>query len=741
MILINTRTRQPSDFFEEQRPPYAILSHTWGTDEVTLRDLDAIHQNNLRQTSSTTQVLVSAGWRKIEASCDQAARDGFEWIWVDTCCIDKSSSAELSEAINSMYAWYKDSQVCYAFLSDVKEVAEDLLAPGSSFRTSRWFTRGWTLQELLAPEKLVFLNSNWQTIGQLTKDSKLSEAVSQITSIPPAFLEGLDLRKAIPAMKMSWASKRVTTRKEDLAYCLLGIFDVNMPLLYGEGAKAFGRLQEEILKRTHDHSLLAWGQLIPCNQGFPPSGTPPCGVLATSAAEFLNGGSLSLCPRFADYKSPKDYRMTNEGLRVQLVLCAPISAKDCSNLRYAAVLDCFCRKYPTRRIAIPLRKVRKVYMKDITEEAQHDYTLKDGDIFVRTGPILLLSDISPSEPPRGYNYVYKTIIISAEKDVETNWSRESSLTETFIDLPPDYRCDIIYINPSYKVEKDPHTVEPRSLRIQTQRPEQLTDIEKEVPSFYNDDRRSAYSWYLPRDMSATIYDITVRQLESAKIRPRLDSIIICLQLTRENHVRPPVEPTSVLIFLAFISDGPRPNAYPWCGLSPFSEQSKQVSLVNPSAISQDLVGQRTLQTPHDKYIVRDVEFAIPDSSMSLKGFLIDVQCEERSEIPQLANSNGEQLWMFINIAAWLIHRARPYTEVFIASLFLVGDIPHESQAVSIRVFSISFCIVTAIPPILNELRTERGEAYAFLDQIGRRGLSFVIIFTCSYRFCKEFGLI
>ena len=257
MYLLDTTTKRLSAFFNERRPPYAILSHTWGTEEVTFQDLRAFHEGTLQQHPFSSSVSSRAGWRKIEACCDQALRHGLEWVWIDTCCIDKSSSAELSEAINSMFAWYRDSKVCYVFLSDVDETVEDISEPNSSFRGSRWFTRGWTLQELLAPRRIIFFSSSWQVIGRLTKGSKLSEVASEITSIQPAFLGGLDLRIANIAVRMSWASERVTTRGEDMAYCLLGIFEVNMPLLYGEGTKAFDRLQEEILKRSYDHSLLA----------------------------------------------------------------------------------------------------------------------------------------------------------------------------------------------------------------------------------------------------------------------------------------------------------------------------------------------------------------------------------------------------------------------------------------------------------------------------------------------------
>lgn len=173
----------------------------------------------------------------------------------DRCCINKNSSAELSEAINSMFSWYKNAQVCYAYLSDVG-IVTSLQQKQTDIKKSRWFTRGWTLQELLAPSSVVFFSNDWQSLG--TK-AELSDLLSDITDIDVDILRGLDLGFASVAQKMSWASARHTTRVEDVAYCLLGIFNVNMPLLYGEGNKAFHRLQEEILKGSNDLSLFAWG--------------------------------------------------------------------------------------------------------------------------------------------------------------------------------------------------------------------------------------------------------------------------------------------------------------------------------------------------------------------------------------------------------------------------------------------------------------------------------------------------
>ncbi|KAF1920763.1 hypothetical protein BDU57DRAFT_424245, partial [Ampelomyces quisqualis] len=151
---------------------------------------------------------------------------------VERFCIDKSSSAELSETINSMFVWYKDSSICYAYLADVEH--------REAFGSSKWFTRAWTLQELLAPSHLqtddhtgmFFFSRDWKSLGS---KGSLSTTISKITGIPKEYLERLSLTTASISMRMSWAADRHATRAEDIAYALLGIFDVNMPLLYGEG--------------------------------------------------------------------------------------------------------------------------------------------------------------------------------------------------------------------------------------------------------------------------------------------------------------------------------------------------------------------------------------------------------------------------------------------------------------------------------------------------------------------------
>ena len=256
MRLLNTETLQLKTVTSERtRPPYAILSHTWGGDEVLFEDVKGRPAGPLNTGKS--------GEAKVVGSCREALRNGHKYIWIDTCCIDKSSSSELSEAINSMFKWYSAATVCYVYLVDVFE--DQLGEPErAELERSRWFKRGWTLQELIAPSRVQFFNEDWLPIG--TRES-LAQRISDITRIDLQLLlrsgdsEGslrVGLATTSVATRMSWAAGRETTREEDLAYCLLGIFDVNMPLLYGEGKKAFFRLQEQIVKKSNDQSILAW---------------------------------------------------------------------------------------------------------------------------------------------------------------------------------------------------------------------------------------------------------------------------------------------------------------------------------------------------------------------------------------------------------------------------------------------------------------------------------------------------
>ncbi|RYP73186.1 hypothetical protein DL771_003822 [Monosporascus sp. 5C6A] len=228
-----------TDFDGKDIPRYAILSHTWGAEEVTFNDL----------TDGTGQT--KRGYQKIRFCGEQAERDGLQYFWVDTCCIDKSSSAELTEAINSMFRWYHDADKCYAYLVDVYKLPfqpGDVAQPWElAFQKSRWFTRGWTLQELLAPAAVDFFSQEGILLGN---KKSLARLICNTTGIPVKVVQGSPLLNCSVAERMAWAERRDTKKEEDKAYSLLGIFDVQMPLIYGEGEKnAFRRLQEQIKAR------------------------------------------------------------------------------------------------------------------------------------------------------------------------------------------------------------------------------------------------------------------------------------------------------------------------------------------------------------------------------------------------------------------------------------------------------------------------------------------------------------
>ncbi|KAI1792384.1 HET-domain-containing protein [Ganoderma leucocontextum] len=363
MRLLDTKTGQ----FVDHNPHtdiYAILSHTWVPEgEQTYQELQAIQRdygpdgrrlpavppvsshptpatasNRSPPATNYRTPQPSSIWddprlsSKIRRACETAHGYGFRYVWIDSCCIDKTNSSEWSEAINSMYAWYRDAKVCYAYLADVPTCPP---RQNPHFEKSRWFTRGWTLQELIAPPEVVFLSEEWRYLG--TKYS-LASFLEKITGIDRGVLKhevSLDLVSV--AKRMSWASKRETTRLEDEAYSLLGIFDIYMPTLYGEGRRAFRRLQEEILRRIPDQSLLAWGnpERGP-EEDRPPFlssvGRPPfvnaSSLFATSPRDFHASGSIT---PFIDHDSiaallggidvpVQDYVPSPYGTRTQLPL-------------------------------------------------------------------------------------------------------------------------------------------------------------------------------------------------------------------------------------------------------------------------------------------------------------------------------------------------------------------------------------------------------------------------------------
>ncbi|KAI1739823.1 heterokaryon incompatibility protein-domain-containing protein [Xylaria scruposa] len=382
---------------EEFAPKYAILSHTWGREEVTFQDIQAFGRRRWSQTVSQTvsTIRTKTGFAKIQKAAALAAEHGYDFVWVDTCCIDKTSSAELSEAINSMFRWYKKAAICYAYMEDVENGSHDSKA--GSFRLlcqhSRWFTRGWTLQELIAPEDVMFYGKDWCYLGSKAHDEDVRISLAKITGIDARVLEAIVPPGEISiAARMKWASRRKTTRLEDAAYCLMGLFDVNMPLLYGEGTKAFIRLQEEILKGSNDHSIFTWR--VPeysHNEAL-------SGLLAESPQHFTDAGNYRPMPPSVSQGSTT-WTMTNQGLRLSLFLL-PSRGLNGNEIQdeYDAVVECIARGETTYQS--PAIRMRRLY----------------GDQFARVDPHLVKCVTTPPFGP-SHNIGSYEIIFVKQKPV------------------------------------------------------------------------------------------------------------------------------------------------------------------------------------------------------------------------------------------------------------------------------------------------------------------------------------
>ncbi|KAK3301757.1 heterokaryon incompatibility protein-domain-containing protein [Chaetomium strumarium] len=429
MRLLNTRTLTLAEFHGgASTPPYAILSHTWEDEgEVTFQDINAVPHEEL-------VLRKGKGFGKIQQTCSLACARGIEWAWVDTCCIDKTSSSELTEAINSMFRWYQRAQACFAYLADLEpsstrengdseghqdedgaaarggtmadhesEITEnDRDERGSDtgdggvhlslgkddhpaqqvarFAHCRWFTRGWTLQELIAPRRVEFYNRNWQFEGD---KSSISVLLSNITRIRAEVLDDADQLHIVPvAQRMSWAATRETKREEDRAYCLLGIFGVNIPLLYGEGEKAFIRLQEEIIKESNDLTLFAW-RLEPKLA----HGQTYWGILAPSPNEFGGCGDIEA---WVDPMHNDECVMTSKGLRVTPNLNGGLRLGE--DGIYVMKLQCH-RRNRTENLGIFLQ--------------QHGC-----DVYTRVKPDKLAETPSPANDKHRVFYVTKTVSTS-----------------------------------------------------------------------------------------------------------------------------------------------------------------------------------------------------------------------------------------------------------------------------------------------------------------------------------------
>lgn len=292
MWLLNVHTKKLESFEGSGIQKYAILSHRWQDEEVTFKEVQK------------SRCAGKKGWLKVEKCCDLAQRHGIDYVWADTCCIDKRSSAELSEAINSMFQWYEQSEACLAYLVDV-DVATIGQGEGRHWdiaelvKKSKWFTRGWTLQELLAPKDVLLYDTNWTLLGS---KEKLAWTIEACTGIPPNVIEKFNRSDHSIAERMTWAANRQTTQLEDESYCLFGLFDINLPLLYGEGSKAFVRLQEELIRTSEDASVFVW----------PGQPSAQSSLLAASPGSYIH-------PRMQTLKSwqdstLQDYSFSKNGL-------------------------------------------------------------------------------------------------------------------------------------------------------------------------------------------------------------------------------------------------------------------------------------------------------------------------------------------------------------------------------------------------------------------------------------------
>ncbi|CZR53142.1 uncharacterized protein PAC_03020 [Phialocephala subalpina] len=279
MRLLNTSTGLSEEFIGTNMPAYANLSHTWGEEEVLFKDMTTEPSYGSRK-----------GYAKISMTCQLAKADELQFAWIDTCCIDKTSSTELSEAINSMYQWYERAEKCYAYLVDI----ESTPAWRENLAHCRWLTRA---------------------LEHTVSESEGIDILTSTTGIDRGILgDSRSLLSISVAQRMSWASRRVTTRVEDEAYCLLGIFEVNMPMLYGEGRKAFLRLQVKIVRICPDLSIFAWKASSP--QAMDHEGPIACSIFASAAVHFAESGAFAA----VNAHSTNDFFILNQGIKLHTLL-------------------------------------------------------------------------------------------------------------------------------------------------------------------------------------------------------------------------------------------------------------------------------------------------------------------------------------------------------------------------------------------------------------------------------------
>ncbi|KAM0482197.1 hypothetical protein ACHAP7_004425 [Fusarium lateritium] len=425
MRLINAQTfittrRISFAEFHGDIPHYAILSHTWdGNQEVIFQEC------NLESSKSKT------GYEKIRKTCELALIDGIDYVWVDTCCIDKSSSADLTEAINSMFLWYQKASVCYVYLVDKFE--------GSPLGDCRWFTRGWTLQELIAPRVMTFFNYKWDCIG--SKNSLMGQ-LTTITPIDPEILcHDAPVSSACIAKRLSWAAGRSITRMEDIAYCLLGICNVHIPMLYGEGKNAFRRLQEEIIRTTYDLSILAWTPPVTSDN----SEKEYCGFLAKSVNHFASCSEMYSVTD--SLLREGDISVSNKGLRLR----TPVNVRDYEHqgYRYVLGLDCMSSGADGDFLSIPMRKVGPntfIRARSLEEGKLASFCLESSYLEEDTFYTVTLLTTMPNS----------TIGLPLSASRRSNLVSQSRFTSVSIELPPDMYTPLTSEMPVKFWDKEDH---------------------------------------------------------------------------------------------------------------------------------------------------------------------------------------------------------------------------------------------------------------------------------------------
>ncbi|KAH9908937.1 HET-domain-containing protein [Xylariomycetidae sp. FL2044] len=417
MWLIDTATLVLKADMNPAPGSYAILSHTWEEDEVSFQDFQ-----DLRSASK------NRGFEKIKRTCSLALERGLRYAWVDTCCIDKTSSAELSESINSMFKWYQNAAVCFAFLSDLK--SDVSFEDGFHVDRCRWLTRGWTLQELIAPQNVEFYDETWSLKAR--KSVEYTDIISRATGVDvEVLLDSSRLSQVLVARRMSWASHRETTRVEDQAYCLLGIFDINMPMLYGEREKAFMRLQEEIARQSTDLSLFAWRADESSEQRFR-------GIFAKAPNEFARCSRM--CKEIPSARAfGQGFVLTNNGLQIETGLwrygnipneqtaveAMNLHILENNDLRYKNPLCVFLTKtpqgyvrfqpqelysLPTHDIKLRTRKLARTSVNILKDVADYDQDLisrqYEGSVYIESHKGSLFVNAQPKELwDNSYRYI------------------------------------------------------------------------------------------------------------------------------------------------------------------------------------------------------------------------------------------------------------------------------------------------------------------------------------------------